>query len=57
MLGLVLDVNTFDSGTDFDLDATAYMVGANRICQTEKEIKIYHNSITIINDKIHKSKK
>ena len=37
MVGLGWDVNAFDSGADFDLDAAAFMVGANGKCPTEKE--------------------
>ena len=29
MVGLGWDVNAFDSGADFDLDASAFMCGAN----------------------------
>ena len=29
MVGLGWDVNAFDSGSDFDLDAAAFMLGAN----------------------------
>ena len=32
MVGLGWDVNAFDSGADFDLDAAAFMVGANGKC-------------------------
>ena len=35
MVGLGWDVNTFDSGADFDLDAAAFMVGANGKCPTQ----------------------
>ena len=37
MVGLGWDVNEFDSGADFDLDAAAFMLGANGKCPTEKE--------------------
>ena len=37
MVGLGWDVNAFDSGSDFDLDAAAFMCGANGKCPTEKE--------------------
>lgn len=43
MVGLGWDVNTFDSGADFDLDAAAFMVGANGKCPTEKEFIFYGN--------------
>lgn len=38
MVGLGWDVNAFDSGSDFDLDASAFLVGANGKCPTEKEL-------------------
>ena len=43
MVGLGWDVNTFDSGADFDLDAAAFMVGENGKCPTEKEFVFYGN--------------
>ena len=43
MVGLGWDVNAFDSGADFDLDAAAFMVGANGKCPTEQEFIYYHN--------------
>ena len=43
MAGLGWDVNMFDSGTDFDLDAAVFMLGANGKCPTEKEFIFYGN--------------
>ena len=43
MVGLGWDVNAFDSGADFDLDAAAFMVGANGKCPTEREFVFYGN--------------
>ena len=43
MVGLGWDVNAFDSGADFDLDAAAFMVGENGKCQTEREFIFYGN--------------
>ena len=43
MVGLGWDVNSFDSGADFDLDAAAFMVGENGKCPTEKEVIFYGN--------------
>ena len=43
MVGLGWDVNAFDSGADFDLDASAFMCGANGKCPTEKESVFYGN--------------
>ena len=43
MVGLGWDVNAFDSGADFDLDAAAFMVDSNGKCPTEKEFVFYVN--------------
>ena len=43
MVGRGWDVNAFDSGADFDLDASAFLVGANGKCPTEKEFIFYGN--------------
>ena len=43
MVGLGWDVNAFDSGAYFDLDASAFMCGANGKCPTEKEFIFYGN--------------
>lgn len=43
MIGLGWDVNAFDSGADFDLDAAAFMTGDNGKCPTEKEFVFYGN--------------
>lgn len=43
MVGLGWDVNAFDSGADFDLDAAAFMVDSNGKCPTEKEFVFYGN--------------
>lgn len=43
MVGLDWDVNAFDSGADFDLDAAAFMLGSNGKCPTEKEFIFYGN--------------
>lgn len=43
MVGLGWDVNSFDSGADFDLDAAAFLLGANGKCPTEKEFVFYGN--------------
>ena len=45
MVGLGWDVNAFDSGADFDLDAAAFMVGENGKCPTEKEFVFYGNLV------------
>ncbi len=43
MVGLGWDVNAFDSGADFDLDASVFMVDANGRCPSEKEFIFYGN--------------
>ena len=43
LVGLGWDVNTFDTGGDFDLDAAAFMLGTNGKCPTEKEFIFYGN--------------
>ena len=43
MVGLGWDVNAFDSGADFDLDASAFLAGANGRCPSEKEFIFYGN--------------
>ena len=43
MVGLRWDVNAFDSGADFDLDASAFLLGEDGKCPTEKEFIFYGN--------------
>ena len=43
MVGLGWDVNAFDSGADFDLDASVFMLGSNGKCPTNKEFIFYGN--------------
>ncbi len=43
MVGLGWDVNAFDSGADFDLDAAAFLLGDNGKCPTEKDFVFYGN--------------
>lgn len=43
MVGLGWDVNVYDSGAAFDLDAAAFMVGESGKCPTEKEFVFYGN--------------
>ncbi len=43
MVGLGWDVNQFDSGADFDLDAAAFMLAGAGKCPTEKEFIFYGN--------------
>lgn len=43
IVGLGWDVNAFDSGADFDLDASAFLAAANGKCPTEKEFIFYGN--------------
>ena len=43
MVGLGWDVNAFDGGYDFDLDASAFVLGANGLCPTDKDFIFYGN--------------
>lgn len=43
MVGLGWDVNAFDSGADFDLDASAFLVGSNGKCISDKDFIFYGN--------------
>ena len=43
MIGLGWDINQFDTGSAFDLDAAAFMLGDNGKCPTEKEFIFYGN--------------
>ena len=43
MIGLGWDVNQYDTGYDFDLDAAAFMLDASGKCPTEKEFVFYGN--------------
>lgn len=45
MVGLGWDLNQFDSGVAFDLDAAAFMIGINGKCPTEKEFIFYGNLV------------
>ena len=45
MVGLGWDVNVYDSGVAFDLDAEAFMLGENGKCPTEKEFVFYGNLV------------
>ncbi len=43
MVGLGWDVNVFDSGAAFDLDAAAFLLGSNGKCPTDGEFIFYSN--------------
>ncbi len=43
MVGLGWDVNAFESGADFDLDAAAFLLGSNGKCPTDNEFVFYGN--------------
>lgn len=43
MVGLGWDVNAFDSGADFDLDAAAFMLDDHAKCPSDKEFVFYGN--------------
>jgi tellurium resistance protein TerD len=43
VVGLGWDINAYDSGAAFDLDAAAFMLGSNGKCPTEREFIFYGN--------------
>lgn len=43
MVGLGWDVNMFDTGADFDLDAAAFLVGSSGKCQSDADFVFYGN--------------
>ena len=43
LVGLGWDINAYDSGASFDLDASAFLVGDNGKVPTEKEFVFYGN--------------
>ncbi len=43
VVGLGWDVNAYDSGADFDLDASAFLLGANGKCAVSTDFVFYGN--------------
>ena len=43
MVGLGWDINRYDTGGDFDLDAAAFMLTVEGVCPSEKEFIFYGN--------------
>ncbi len=43
VIGLGWDVNAFDSGADFDLDASAFLLGAAGKCRADSDFVFYGN--------------
>lgn len=43
MVGLGWDINAFDTGADFDLDASAFLTGASGKCQHDSDFVFYGN--------------
>ena len=43
LVGLGWDVRQYDGGTDFDLDASAFLLGANGKCLDERDFIYYYN--------------
>jgi len=43
MVGLGWDINRYDTGGDFDLDAAAFMLGIEGVCPSDKEFIFYGN--------------
>lgn len=53
LVGLGWDVNGFDSGEDFDLDAAVFMLGANGKCGNDKDFVFYGNLQHPTNSVVH----
>ncbi len=45
LVGLGWDVNEFDGGYDFDLDASAFVLGTDGKCPTDKDFIFYGNLV------------
>ena len=43
MVGLGWDTNKYDGGQDFDLDASAFLAGANGKCTSDQDFVFYGN--------------
>ena len=43
LIGLGWDPNQYDGGYDFDLDASAFICGANRLVQSDEDFVFYNN--------------
>lgn len=52
IIGLGWDTNKYDGGYDFDLDASAFVCGANDRCRTEKDI-IFYNNLDSVDGAVH----
>lgn len=53
MVGLGWDVNVFDSGAAFDLDAAAFLLDESGKCPTEKEFVFYGNLVHLSESVTH----
>jgi tellurium resistance protein TerD len=53
MVGLGWDVKRFDSGAEFDLDASAFLLGANGKVSSDEDFIFYHNLKSRTNGVIH----
>ncbi len=53
IVGLGWDVNNFDTGSAYDLDAAAFMLGDNGRCPTDKEFIFYGNRKHVSNSIEH----
>ena len=52
IIGLGWDTNKYDGSYDFDLDASAFVCGANGRCRTEKDI-IFYNNLDSVDGAVH----
>lgn len=53
LVGLGWDVNSFDSGTDFDLDASAFLLNSAGVVRNEKDFIFYGNKSDASNSIVH----
>lgn len=53
LVGLGWDINKYDSGYDFDLDASAFMLGANGKISCEQDFVFYNNTAGRNNAVLH----
>lgn len=52
-VGLGWDVNAFDTGADFDLDASAFMLGTNGKCLNDSDFVFYGNLSGVDDSVVH----
>nr|WP_315015333.1 TerD family protein [uncultured Campylobacter sp.] len=53
LVGLGWDTNTSDTGAEFDLDASAFLVGASGKVENEKNFVFYNNLVSADGSVVH----